>query len=171
MKEKIMGFINKHQEIWKFIKFLFTGLSTSILELAVYAFLHYVVFISIWETPVKDNPILEFLGIEYAGYMWSYLISATIGYAAAYIMNRKITFKADANPVLSTILYAIMVVGTIAFNTWFGGFIGTFLTKNGWNNIVWLDLIVKFLLMQLPVVWTYPLNRFVIHRKKKPEAE
>ena len=45
--------------------------------------------------------MLHFLGIQYKGYMYSYAISAVIGYAAAYIMNRKLTFQADANPVLS----------------------------------------------------------------------
>lgn len=54
--------------------------------------------------------------------MYSYFISAVIGYAAAYIMNRKLTFKADANPILSTVLYTIMVICTITFNTWFGSF-------------------------------------------------
>ena len=44
MKEKWVAFTKKHAEIWKFIKFTFTGASTSVLELAVFAFLQYVVF-------------------------------------------------------------------------------------------------------------------------------
>ena len=135
MKQKLKQFTDKHAEIWKFIKFTFTGVSTSVLELAVFMFLQYVVFRSLNAVPVTDNPILSFLGIEYQGYLYSYAISATIGYAAAYIMNRKITFQADANPVLSTILYAVMVVCTIAFNTWFGAFLGTLVTNSGYNNV------------------------------------
>lgn len=120
-KDKIIKFVNKHAEIWKFIKFTFTGASTSVLELAVFWVLQYVVFKSLNEVPL---PITLFflLGIEYKGYMYSYFISAVIGYAAAYIMNRKLTFKADANPILSTVLYTIMVICTITFNTWFGSF-------------------------------------------------
>ena len=109
-KEKIIKFVNKHAEIWKF-----TGASTSVLELAVFWVLQYVVFKSLNEVPVTDNAVLSFLGIEYKGYMYSYFISAVIGYAAAYIMNRKLTFKADANPILSTVLYTIMVICTITF--------------------------------------------------------
>ena len=37
MKEKFKQFTDKHKEIWKFIKFAFTGASTSVLEMAVYA--------------------------------------------------------------------------------------------------------------------------------------
>lgn len=32
MKEKWVAFTEKHAEIWKFIKFTFTGASTSVLE-------------------------------------------------------------------------------------------------------------------------------------------
>ncbi len=165
MKEKAVLFVEKHKEIWKFIKFAFTGASTSILEMAVYALLQYVVFSSLQGVPVEDSPILTFLGIEYKGYLYSYLISAIIGYAAAYIMNRKLTFKSDVNPLVSSILYAIMVVCTITFNTWFGAFLGTWITNNGWNNF-WVDMLVKLIVMTLPTVWTYPLSRFVIHRRK-----
>ncbi len=166
VKEKVMMFAGKYTEIWKFIKFAFTGASTSILELAVFWLLQYVIFRSLNEVPVTDNAILSFLGIEYKGYMYSYFISAVIGYAAAYIMNRKLTFKADANPVLSTILYAIMVLCTIAFNTWFGSFLGT-LIKNSGHDSVLIVLLTKVVVMTVPTLWTYPLNRFVIHRKKK----
>lgn len=167
MKQKLKQFTDKHAEIWKFKKFTFTGVSTSVLELVVFMFLQYVVFRSLNAVPVTDNPILSFLGIEYQGYLYSYAISATIGYAAAYIMNRKITFQADANPVLSTILYAVMVVCTIAFNTWFGAFLGTLVTNSGYNN-VFVEMLTKIVVMTVPTIWTYPLNRFVIHRKKKP---
>ena len=63
MKEKWVAFTEKHAEIWKFIKFTFTGASTSVLELAVFAFLQYVVFKSMNTTPVTDNAVLHFLGI------------------------------------------------------------------------------------------------------------
>uniref|UniRef100_UPI003FEEAB49 hypothetical protein n=1 Tax=Eubacterium sp. TaxID=142586 RepID=UPI003FEEAB49 len=109
MKEKFKSFITKHSEIWKFVKFTFTGASTSVLELAVFALLQYVVFKNLNNVPVTDNAVLSFLKIEYKGYLYSYSISAIIGYAAAYIMNRKLTFKADVNPVFSTVAYAVMV--------------------------------------------------------------
>lgn len=123
------SFFEKHAEIWKFIKFTFAGASSSLIELGVFALLQYVVFKSLNDVPVTDSPVLAFLGIEYKGYMYSYFISTVVGYAIAYVMNRKITFKADANPLLSTVLYAIMVVCTIIFNTWFGAFLGTLIKK------------------------------------------
>lgn len=170
IKKRFLKFAEKHAEIWKFIKFSFTGASTSILEMAVFAFLQYVIFKSLNQTPVTDNAVLAFLGIEYKGYLYSYAISAIIGYAAAYVMNRKLTFKADANPVLSTIIYAIMVACTIAFNTWFGAFLGTWIKNNGWDS-VFIEMVTKLVVMTVPTLWTYPMNRFVIHRKKKTQNE
>lgn len=170
MKEKVTAFTEKHSELWKFVKFTFTGASTSVLELGVFMFLQYVVFKSLNVTPVTDNAVLNFLGIEYKGYLYSYAISAIIGYAAAYIMNRKLTFKADANPVFSTVAYAIMVACTIAFNTWFGAFLGTLIKNNGLDNAL-VQALTKLVVMTVPTLWTYPLNRFVIHRRKKPQQD
>lgn len=169
-KEKFKAFIDKHAEIWKFIKFTFTGASTSILEMVVYALLLYIVFKNLNSVPVTDNAILSFLGIEYKGYMYSYFISAVVGYTASYIMNRKLTFKADSNIVLSTILYIAMVVFTIAFNTWFGSFLSTLIKNHGLDNF-FIVMLTKLVVMTVPTLWTYPLQRFVIHRRKKNTEE
>ena len=160
-KENITEFVNKHAEIWKFIKFTFTGASTSVLELAVFWLLQYVIFKSLNEVPVTDNQVLSFLGIEYKGYMYSYFISAVIGYAAAYVMNRKLTFKADANPVLSTILYIIMVVCTIAFNTWFGSFLGT-LIKNSGHDSVFVVLLIQLCSFLFPRELDHTFHLFLL---------
>ena len=36
---------------------------------------------------------------------------------------------------------------------------------------VFITLLTKLLVMTVPTLWTYPLNRFVIHRKKKAKVE
>ena len=166
--EKIKKFIDDHKEIWKFIKFTFTGASTSILEMAVFALLRFVVFKSLSETPVTDNAVLAFLGIQYVGHMYAYFLSSAVGYTASYIMNRKLTFKADANIVLSTILYVLMVVFTVFFNTWFGSFLSTLIKNHGYENAFTI-MLTKFLVMTVSFLWTYPLQRFVIHRKRKED--
>lgn len=101
--------------------------------------------------------------------MWAYLISTTIGYLLAFIFNRKITFKADANPVVSMVLYIIMVVFTICVTTVLGPWITTLFIENGMKTLG--EIITKPIVALIPTIWTYPLNRFVIHRHKKPEAE
>ncbi len=164
------SFIQKHQELWKFIKFTFTGLSTTLLYYAVYYLLYYVVFKSLNNVPVSDNAVLSFLGIQYKGDMYEFFIASLISYIASYIMNRKMTFKADSNILLSTILYVIMVLVTVAFSTWFGAFMMSWVRSNDHENFFVVTL-VNLVVILVPFLWTYPLQRFVIHRKKKDPAQ
>jgi hypothetical protein len=31
-------------------------------------------------------------------------------------------------------------------------------------------MVIKLIGMAIPTLWTYPCNRFIIHRKKKPQT-
>ena len=97
------------------------------------------------------------------------LISTTVGYAIAFVLNRKITFKADANPALSMVLYVLMVIFTIFANGWIGSAMTTFAQAHALTGNLW-DLIIKIIGMLIPSIWTYPCNRVIIHRHKKTES-
>lgn len=168
-EKKEGSFTEKYKELWKFIKFTFAGASSSLVELGVHMLLLNVVFAG-FAGEIINNPTLNMIGITSKDVLYSYLISTTIGYTIAFIMNRKITFKADSNVALSTFLYALMVVFTIFANGWIGSAMTTFATNHGYEGTL-CDLIIKVIGMTIPTLWTYPLNRFVIHRHKKPEEE
>lgn len=165
-KNAFVRWTEKHAEFWKFVKFMIAGGGSSVVELVVHMVLLNTAFAALTSQAIT-NPALNMIGITSKGYLYTYLISTTVGYTIAFILNRKITFKADSNPALSMILYFIMVVMTIFANGWIGSAMTTFaishnLTGNFWN------LIIKIIGMAIPTLWTYPINRFVIHRKKKP---
>lgn len=155
----------KHAEIWKFIKFCIAGGGSSAIELVVHMVLLNTVFAAMTVEKIS-SPTLNMIGINSKGYLYTYLISTTVGYAIAFIINRKVTFKADANPALSMVLYFIMVVFTIFANGWIGSVMTTFAVSRGLEGNIW-DLIFKVIGMIIPTLWTYPCNRFIIHRKKK----
>lgn len=161
-------FTEKHAEVWKFIKFSIAGGGSSAVELVVHMLLLNFAFASLTAQAIT-NPTLNMIGITSKGYLYTYLISTTVGYAIAFILNRKITFKADANPTVSMILYAIMVVFTIFANGWIGSAMTTFAQSHSLTGNFW-DLVIKLIGMAIPTLWTYPCNRFVIHRKKKPAS-
>ncbi len=158
----------KHAEIWKFIKFCIAGGGSSVIELIVHMVLLNTVFAAM-TTQEITNPTLNMIGINSKGYLFTYLISTTVGYAIAFILNRKVTFKADANPALSMVLYFIMVVFTIFANGWIGSVMQTFAADHNLTGNIW-NLIFKVIGMIIPTLWTYPCNRFIIHRKKKTQA-
>ncbi len=170
IKDRGNSFIQKHGEIWKFIKWsIVTGIGASGVELIVYMLLLKFAFPSLNEVPIT-NTVLNYIGVKYAGYMYSYLISTTVGYTIAFILNRKVTFKADANPLLSAVYAIILVIFNIFANTWIGSVFSNISVAYHWGSMG--DLIIKIIVMAIPSVWTYPANRFIIHRKKKhPAAE
>lgn len=165
-EKKQNKFTQKHAELWKFIKFMIAGGGSSAVELVVHMVLLNTAFSAMLNEPVT-NKVLQFLNMESKGYAWAYFISTTIGYAIAFVLNRKITFHADSNATVSIIIYIGMVIFTIFANTWIGTIVSDFIMQKGINNN-FTDLLVKVIVMAVPTLWTYPMNRFVIHRKKKP---
>lgn len=160
-------FTENHAEIWKFIKFTIAGGSSSAIELVVHMILLKFVFASLTGIAIT-SPILNMIGVTSKGYLYTYLISTTVGYAIAFVINRKVTFKADANPTVSMILYFIMVVFTIFLNGWIGSAMTTFAQAHNLVGSFW-DLVIKIIGMTIPTLWTYPCNRFIIHRHKKQD--
>lgn len=149
-------FTQKHAELWKFIKFALAGALSNIPELLTQLVLVYLVF------NCADDPNAR-------GTQIAYYCSTFVGYGVAYVLNRKITFHADANPVLSTILYVIMVIFTI----WAKGYIGPWCSEltSSFLPVAVAPTAATILGMLIPMVWTYPCNRFIIHRKKKQATD
>lgn len=162
-------FTQKHAEIWKFIKFSIAGCSSSAVELVVHMVLLQFVFASLTNV-VVNSPALNMIGVQSKGYLYAYLISTTVGYTIAFILNRKITFKADVNPALSMALYFVMVVFTIFANAWIGSAMTTFAKAHSLTGGFY-DLMIKVIVMTIPTLWTYPCNRFIIHRHKRSAVE
>ena len=171
MKEKFKAFTEKHERIWEFIKFVFTACSTTIL--------YYIIFWIGQATlvePLKDvqvnSAILTFLGYDAnLGLAISYLSASFLSYVASYIMNRKVTFKSNSNIALSTILFALMVVVTTAFTSWFGTFATEWATAKGgfWASGFMKSIIIPTIAMLIPFVWTFPFQKYVIYRNKKED--
>ena len=153
---------NRRKEIFKIIKFAVIGFLSTVVEVALFYVLQGIVFRDMLTQPIR------FLFFEYEGpgYLWSFLISTVVGYAIAFVLNRKITFQANANPVFSVIAYILMVVFTIFVTTWLGIAITNLFIRMDRRSLG--ELIAKPFVALLAIVWTYPINRFIIHRKKAP---
>lgn len=160
------SFIERHTELWKFIKFNITVIITSALDIISYMILLYAVFRTMNDIPLPDNALLSLLGIKYKGYLFSYLISTSIGYIAAYLINRKITFHSDVNPVYSSVLYFALAVFNILISSWIGGIFGSVIAAKGISSPI-LEIVSKFIIINIPTIWTYPIERYIIQIKKK----
>ncbi|MDR2646524.1 MAG: GtrA family protein [Oscillospiraceae bacterium] len=157
-------------ERWKLVKFFITATIASAPEFGSYMLLLY----GMRSLGVERLGVFGFMehivtprdGFPLAAVVYAYMISTAIGYATAFAINRKSTFKADSNAALSIFLYVLMVIFTIFANSVIGpvisGFMGASPLPSALNEVI-----SKLLSMAIPALWSYPLNRFVIHRKKK----
>ena len=152
--------------MWKFLKFNICVVVTSVLDIVSYMFLLYVVFKGQCNTPLPESALLSLLGIRYKGYLYSYLISTTIGYIAAYLINRKVTFKSNINPLYSSVLYAALAIFNILVSSYLGGVFGTYITSHGMSSPT-IEMVSKFVIINIPTIWTYPLERYIIQINKK----
>ena len=157
--------MNKHPELWKFIKFNITVIITSALDIITYLILIYFVFKSQCSVELPQNALLSLLGIRYKGYLFSYLISTGVGYIAAYLINRKITFHSNINPVYSSTLYFVLAIVNILISSWIGGVFGSFMVERDISNPL-TEIISKFIIINIPTLWTYPIERYIIQIKK-----
>ena len=64
----------------------------------------------------------------------AFLVSNVLAQTTTFILNRKKTFKATNNVVISGIMFAAMMVGIIVLNTWLGGIIQTAAEKSLISN-------------------------------------
>ena len=115
------------------MKFLLAGDGSNVVELAVHMLLLNTAFAALMAELVTAH-FLNLIGITSKGYLYTYMISTTVGYTIAFILNRKITFKADANPAVSMALYAVMVLFTVFVNGWIGSAMTTWASENGWTG-------------------------------------
>ena len=53
----------------------------------------------------------------------AFLVSNVLAQTATFVLNRKKTFKATNNVLISGIMFAIMMIGIILLNTYLGGVI------------------------------------------------
>lgn len=159
-------FTHRHPELWKFIKFNFSVLITSALDIISYMLLLYFIFKPLNSQPLSDNALLSLLGIKYKGYLYAYLISTSIGYISAYLINRKITFHSDINPAYSSIMYIILAAANVLISSYLGGIFGSFITARDLSSPL-VEMISKFIIINIPTIWTYPIERYIIQIRKK----
>jgi len=157
----------KHPELWKILKWMAVGFIANVPELGVCTLCLYlfrnVTNLSIFGFMAKVAPLDEKYGL--AASIYAFMISTAVGYAIAFILNRKATFHADSNIALSTFLYVLMVCLIIYVNCIVGPIIINFVDK--FLSGILGFILSKFLCMMAAGVWSYPINRFIVHRKRK----
>ena len=162
--ERFKAFAEKHAELYKFIKWNLVGAIGVPVEIGSYYLFAYVLFKSFNTDPVS----LWVLDYDGLGFLWAFLLSTALGESVGFVLNRKFTFAADANPALSILLHFCMVAFSIFATTLAGMEIIRVTAGMGGSIAYYGELAARPISTILATAWLYPLNRFVVHRKKKP---
>jgi len=165
--ERFTAFTEKHAELYKFIKWNLVGAVGVPVEIGSYYLFAYVFFKSLNASPVII--LKDYLEYEGLGFFWAFLLSTALGESVGFVLNRKFTFAADANPALSIFLHFCMVTFSIFATTWVGMEILRISSGMGETIAYYGELAARPISTIAATAWLYPLNRFVVHRKKKPK--
>jgi len=167
------AFARGHAELWTFIKFAAVSTFGAGLELAAQN-IALAVFKALNVQAPPDFILFKWLqssvemreGYTLGTVVYAFMASTAIGYTIGFFLNRSTTFHADSNIALGIFLNVLLIVFTIAANSLLGPVIFGYVARLNLSDGL-TDNIAKVLSMMSTVLWVYPANRFVIHRKRK----
>ena len=158
-------FTAQHQTVWQFIKFVIVAAGAGITEMISFAILNAVL-------PPRLTEDFDFFVFHYTaahklnlGAFIAFFASAVLAEIVSFLVNRKTTFKANNNVVLSAVMYALLALAVISLKTW----MITVLTGwvKGFTDVQLLvDWIPKAISMATAMLIIFPMNKFVIMRRK-----
>ncbi|MCL2300854.1 MAG: hypothetical protein FWC27_12000 [Firmicutes bacterium] len=168
------AFARNHKELWTFVKFAAVSTICAAVEFAA-QFAARALYKAL---DVQTLPGLFFFrrleestqlspGYTLAMVVYAFMTSTAIGYMIGFFINRGATFHADGNIALGIFLNILLIIFTICANSLIGPWIEGSLPKLGFLPPGLIPALAKVLSMVATVVWIYPANRFLIHRKKK----
>jgi putative flippase GtrA len=156
--------LNERKGLWEFIKFTSVSLVTSLVEITIFSLLNYVIFVSLSSIDFK----LGLLDYSVINGGLSAFLSFGISYILAQIFNfivqRKVTFKANNQVVSSAIMYTVMIVSIFMLQIWIPSLIFLPISNLVGSNLA--GLIIKSMMMFLAFVIQFPINKFVIMKNK-----
>ncbi|MCL2446124.1 MAG: GtrA family protein [Oscillospiraceae bacterium] len=164
----------KIPEIWKFIKWCVVGFFANGVDMGSFFIMQALMSQAFLHAPIGGpawwQNFLSAIGLnEGLGRFIAFLVSITLGYIVAYILNRKVAFKANNGIALSSVIYAINVLVVIIAGSWFGTAFANWLYHRGVAAAV-VNTVPKIVQVLIPMTWSYPLNRLIVFTQKKEKT-
>ena len=163
MDAQTTTFAHTRKKTWfQFVLFTLMSLLTTLVDLGTFALLNYLVFASLasidfqwwlFNYSVANGGLTAFLA-----FALSFVISQTVN----FFLQRKVTFQATNNVLLSGLLYAAMVLMVFFLQLWVPTLVRAPLAQAIGEG--WADLIVKNVNMTVSFLIQFPVSKYIIMR-------
>ncbi len=153
-----------HKGLWQFVLFILMSGITTVVDLSTFAVLNFWVFAAYRSEAFALGPIRYSAASGGLCAFLAFAVSFAVSQTLNFFLQRKTTFQANNNAVLSGVLYALMVVGVYFLQLYlptllsapFASLIGV--TAGG--------LAVKLVNMFVSMLIQFPMSKWVIMRKR-----
>ena len=154
----------KHVTLWQFILYMLMGCLTSVVDFGTFALLNFWILVRFRYQPfswwlidysIKNGGLTAFL---------SFAISFAISQIFNFVLQRKTTFKANNNVAGSAVMYTIMILLVYVFQLYLPTL--TRVPLVALLGVTLGDIMVKVINMTSSMLIQFPINKWVIMRKK-----
>jgi len=147
----------------QFIVYTLVSLVTTIVELISFSLFNYLIFKSLSDQGFK----LGFIEYTASNGGLTIFLSISLSFLIAQIFNfivqRKMTFKANNHVLSSAVMYGIMITIIFILQMWLPTLIREPLTNVMRDGLA--DFIAKNMMMTLAFIIQFPINKWIIMRK------
>lgn len=159
----------KARTLWELFTFWLMGGVAGLIDLAVFAVCNYWVFAGLRGVDARFW-LLDY-GAENGGLcaLLSFAVSFAVSQAANFFIQRKATFGATNNVLISALEYAAMVVAVYILILWLPTFIGAPIYRALGENLG--AIAVKLVSQFVSFLIQFPINKWVIMRREKPASD
>ena len=173
--KKISDYLNAHENLRQMVFFLLFSFVCFAIEYLTYTIL--ALCLKTVNTPINWFVFKYDTAGGGLGAFIAFLISNVIAQICTFVLNRKKTFNATNNVVISGIMYAVIVILIIILNTYLGGVITDAIARSSDNNpamVTFGGYVGKFVGSFMSFVINFLGCKFLVMRdwgKKKSKNE
>ena len=153
-----------HAGLWQFLLFMLMSGITTLVDLGTFALFNFWLLKPYSATPFFWGPFRY--GVESGGLtaFGAFAASFAVSQTFNFFLQLKTTFQANNNALISAIFYVIMVVGVYFLQL----FLPTLLRAPlaALIGATFADLAMKLINMSVSMLIQFPLNKYVIMRKR-----
>lgn len=173
VKEKALAFAShvrdKHPVLYQFLSFAALGGVVTVVDFAVFSLCRYLIYRPFLETPFRFW--LFDYGADAGGLcaFLSFVTSFVLAQIVSFIMQRRVTFKANNNTVASAAMFTVLIL----FIFWVNLVLPT-VTVPFLSRFMGADLAAflgKSMNMTLSMLIEFPVDKYIIMRRKEPRPK